>query len=105
MHNSLEITTLFAPRGIITDRHGAVLAENVEREDGSVARRYPFPSLSHVIGYVSYPKKDANGKIRSEGSIVRAEAGRPLVLSLDARLQQPFARALAAVVTNMRFIA
>ena len=141
MHNSLEITTLFAPRGIITDRHGAVLAENVEREDGSVARRYPFPSLSHVIGYVSYPKKDAKGiyydtsqtgvtgleayydallagkngqllvekdalgKIRSEGSIVRAEAGRPLVLSLDARLQQPFARALAAVVTNMRFIA
>ena len=28
-HNSLEVTTLFAPRGLITDMHGIVLAENV----------------------------------------------------------------------------
>ena len=132
---------LFAPRGIITDRNGVVLAENVEREDGSVARRYPFPSLSHVIGYVSYPKKDAEGiyydtsqtgvvgleayydallagkngqllvekdalgRVRSQGSVVRAEQGKPLALSLDASLQQPFARALASVAANMRFIA
>ena len=65
-HNSLIITTLFAPRGLITDMHGIVLAENVERENGlpgqvSLARNYPYPSLSHVIGYVSYPKKDASG--------------------------------------------
>ena len=60
-HNSLESVTLFAPRGIITDVHGAVLAENVERPDGSVGRAYPVPSLSQVIGYVSYPKKDASG--------------------------------------------
>ena len=59
--NSLEATTLFAPRGVITDIHGVVVAENVEGEDGRVARAYPFPSLSHVIGYVSYPKKDAKG--------------------------------------------
>ena len=140
-HNSLEVTMLFAPRGIITDRTGCVLAENVEREDGSVARRYPFPSLSHVIGYVSYPKKDAEGiyydtsqtgvvgleayydallagkngqllvekdalgRVRSQGSVVRAEQGKPLALSLDASLQQPFARALASVAANMRFIA
>lgn len=67
-HNSLAVTTLFAPRGIITDMHGVVLAENIEKEDDlpagrqdSVARNYPIPSLSQVIGYVSYPKKDTSG--------------------------------------------
>jgi penicillin-binding protein 2 len=60
-HNSLAVATLFAPRGIITDMHGVVIAENIEREDGSVMRNYPIPSLSQVIGYVSYPKKDTNG--------------------------------------------
>ncbi len=60
-HNSLEVTTLFAPRGIITDVHGVVLAENVPNPSGSVERYYPVPSLSQVIGYVSYPKKDSSG--------------------------------------------
>lgn len=60
-HNSLEVRTLFAPRGVITDINGIVVAENAEKEDGSILRRYPFPSLSQIIGYVSYPKKDANG--------------------------------------------
>ncbi|MDP2665795.1 MAG: penicillin-binding transpeptidase domain-containing protein [bacterium] len=60
-HNSLEVRTLFAPRGVITDINGVVVAENAEKEDGSVVRRYPFPSLSQIIGYVSYPKKDNNG--------------------------------------------
>lgn len=59
--NSLKVTTLFAPRGIITDVNGVAVAENVEREDGSIGREYPYPSLSHVLGYVSYPKKDASG--------------------------------------------
>lgn len=60
-HNSLEVVTIFAPRGIITDMHGAVLAENVQKPDGSVERRYALPALSQVIGYVSYPKKDSKG--------------------------------------------
>ncbi|MFA6414792.1 MAG: hypothetical protein WCV89_02280, partial [Candidatus Paceibacterota bacterium] len=60
-HNSLESTMLLAPRGVITDLHGVVLAENVERPDGSVGRNYPYASLSHIIGYVSYPKKDSKG--------------------------------------------
>jgi penicillin-binding protein 2 len=60
-HNSLEVVPLFAPRGIITDMHGVVLAENVEKPDGSIERNYLIPSLSQVIGYVSYPKKDSNG--------------------------------------------
>src|SRR3989344_3917821 len=60
-HNRLEATTLFAARGVITDLNGIVLAENAEGGDDIMARRYPVPSLSHVIGYVSYPKKDAKG--------------------------------------------
>jgi len=60
-HNSLEVVTLFAPRGVIVDRNGVVLAENVAMPDGSIARHYPIPSLSHVLGYVSYPKKDSKG--------------------------------------------
>lgn len=60
-HNSLDVVPLFAPRGTITDIHGVVLAENSEKSDGSVARLYTVPSLSQVIGYVSYPKKDSNG--------------------------------------------
>lgn len=60
-HNSLESATLFAPRGVITDRNGIVLADNVEKGDGSTIRNYPVPSLGQVIGYVSYPKKDAQG--------------------------------------------
>jgi penicillin-binding protein 2 len=60
-HNSLEVTPIFAPRGIITDMNGVVLAENREREDGTIERNYLIPSLSQVIGYVSYPKKDSKG--------------------------------------------
>lgn len=59
--NSLEHTTLFAPRGIITDRNGVVFAENVEMPDGGMARHYPIPSLGQIIGYVSRPKKDSSG--------------------------------------------
>ncbi len=60
-HNSLEVRTLFAPRGVITDMYGATLAENIEKQDGTVKRNYPVPALGHIIGYVSYPKKDAKG--------------------------------------------
>jgi penicillin-binding protein 2 len=60
-HNSLEVATVFAPRGTIVDLHGVVVAENVTRPDGTVGRQYPFPSMSQVVGYVSYPKKDSSG--------------------------------------------
>lgn len=59
--NSLEIRTLFAPRGVITDFRGTIIAENVEKEDGSVRRNYLLPAFGQIIGYVSYPKKDAKG--------------------------------------------
>ncbi|MFZ3044167.1 MAG: penicillin-binding transpeptidase domain-containing protein [Minisyncoccia bacterium] len=140
-HNSLEVRTLFAPRGIITDVHGVVVAENVEKGDGTSVRHYPFPSLSQIIGYVSYPKKDSSGvyydmhetgitgleaqydalltgkngqiltetnalgEVRSEGTIVRAESGGTLQLSLDAHLQKFFARAIADTASAHGFIA
>lgn len=139
--NSLAVTTIFAPRGIIIDVHGTVLAENVEKKDGSVMRNYPISALSHLLGYVSYPKKDANGvyydtketgvtgleaqydsilagengqlltetdalgRVRSEGSIVPAKEGRTLQVSIDADLEQHFARAVADIVRTQRFIA
>lgn len=59
--NALEVRTLFAPRGIITDFQGVVLVENTEKEDGSVRRNYLLPSMGQIIGYVSYPKKDKKG--------------------------------------------
>lgn len=59
--NSLETQTLFAQRGIITDVNGVVLADNTQNPDGSVKREYPIPALGQIIGYVSYPKKDAKG--------------------------------------------
>ena len=60
-HNSLAETVLFAPRGIITDVNGVVLADNDTAPDGTLRRRYPYPELGPTIGYVSYPKKDTSG--------------------------------------------
>ncbi|TSA44446.1 hypothetical protein D4R49_00145 [bacterium] len=140
-HNSLEVRTLFASRGVITDVNGVVLAENVAKEDGTVKRNYPLPSLGQIIGYVSYPKKDSKGiyydtsetgvagleaeydahlagkngqvltetdalgKVRSEGTVVGAEAGETLRLSVDANLERLFARAIRDTATAHGFIA
>ena len=60
-NNSLRSTTLFAPRGAITDRNGTLLAYNVENSSGNVRRHYTIPAMGQIIGYVSYPKKDASG--------------------------------------------
>lgn len=61
-HNSLAVKTLFAPRGVITDVNGVPLAENTENEDGVIGRSYPLPEMGQIIGYVSLPKRDKNGK-------------------------------------------
>lgn len=140
-HNSLDVKTIFAARGIITDVHGVVVAENVEEPDGTVVRKYTVPSLSQVLGYVSYPKKDANGvyydkvergvtgleaiynnlltgkngqmltetdalgNIRSAGTIVPAQDGGTLKLSIDANLQALLERAVADTAQAHHFIA
>ncbi|MBV9349624.1 MAG: hypothetical protein JO026_02635 [Patescibacteria group bacterium] len=61
--NTLSQTSLPAPRGEITDRFGAPLAENIVAENpASTTRLYPLGSAAaNLTGYVSYPKQDKNG--------------------------------------------
>jgi penicillin-binding protein 2 len=65
-NNRLERTVLFAARGIIYDRTGRTLAWN-EAESGVATstflrRRYVAPGLSHVLGFVQYPRADRAGR-------------------------------------------
>lgn len=59
--NRLRPEVLFAERGAIVDRNGDALVYNEEGEDGFVRRVYEYPGFSHLLGYVSYPKKDSSG--------------------------------------------
>lgn len=61
--NRLDQEILVAERGVITDRRGAPLAENAPGAAALFATRvYPLgEAAAHLIGYVSYPKKDKNG--------------------------------------------
>lgn len=59
--NRLRPEVLFAERGAIVDRNGEALVYNEEGEDGFVKRVYAYPGFSHLLGYVSYPKKDSSG--------------------------------------------
>ena len=61
--NRLHETLIIAERGRIVDRFGAPLALNdPHAERGYAERSYPLgAAASHVVGYVSYPKKDPNG--------------------------------------------
>lgn len=70
-NNTLDRSVLFAARGIIYDRTGRELAWNsIPDMTGTTSsphgeytlRRYTdLPGLSHVIGYIRYPKADASG--------------------------------------------
>ena len=72
--NRLEHTLIFSQRGPIYDRNGIVLAWNESQQATTTAtttapvdetfsfRKYDAdPALSHVLGYVRYPKVDSNG--------------------------------------------
>lgn len=59
--NRLRPQVLFAERGAIVDRNGEALVYNEEGEDGFVRRVYEYPGFSHLLGYVSYPKRDSSG--------------------------------------------
>lgn len=63
--NHLKSTPIFANRGTISDRHGELLAWNSQATttDNEIPKRYyvETPGFSHVLGYVSYPKKDQSG--------------------------------------------
>jgi penicillin-binding protein 2 len=61
--NHLTETLLIAERGLITDRFGTPLALNNHEPGEEFSRRaYPLgEATAHLIGYVSYPKRDDNG--------------------------------------------
>ena len=59
--NRLRPAIIFAERGAILDRNGTPLVSNELTEDASIHRVYATPGFSHLLGYVSYPKKDASG--------------------------------------------
>ena len=62
--NHLKSTPIFALRGTISDRNGTLLAWNTS---GTTTIEIPertyitTPGFSHILGYVSYPKKDSSG--------------------------------------------
>ena len=62
--NHLRSTPIFALRGTISDRNGNLLAWNTI---GTTTNEVPErvyteePGFSHLLGYVSYPKKDSSG--------------------------------------------
>ncbi len=62
-NNRLHHEVIFSERGIITDRNGVELAWNAPKENSIFPdRKYIEKSgFSHVLGYVSYPKKDSAG--------------------------------------------
>ena len=61
--NRLEERLVIAERGIVIDRAGVALAENEPAPElGFSIRRYPLgEAAAHLVGYVSYPARDANG--------------------------------------------
>ncbi|MFQ5540889.1 MAG: penicillin-binding transpeptidase domain-containing protein [Candidatus Paceibacteria bacterium] len=61
--NRLSETLIIAERGKITDRAGVPLALNDPDPDAGFSRRvYPLKeAAAHLVGYVSYPKRDSNG--------------------------------------------
>ena len=61
--NRLAHTTIISERGLLLDRNGFVLTQNAPSlEAGLATRAYTLgESAAHVVGYVSYPKRDQNG--------------------------------------------
>lgn len=62
-NNRLHHSVVFAERGLIVDRNGTLLSWNEPRQDDPIPKRAYIKKdgFSHVLGYVSYPKKDAFG--------------------------------------------
>jgi penicillin-binding protein 2 len=60
--NLLRPETLFAERGVISDRNGVPLVTNIAGTDSLIQRVYKSPGFANVLGYVSYPKKDSAGE-------------------------------------------
>src|SRR3989344_1752926 len=64
VRNSLRSSVIFAPRGLIEDRNGVLLVSNIASESHPEypSRQYTsLEGLAHLLGFVSYPKKDYSG--------------------------------------------
>ncbi len=67
--NHLKSTPIFALRGTVSDRNGNLLAWNTSSTstESTSTSEIPMrvytetPGFSHLLGYVSYPKKDSSG--------------------------------------------
>src|SRR3989344_696503 len=62
--NSLRQTIIYPERGIIYDRNKVILASNIYTIAESEFSRRTYATISgmsHILGYVRYPAKDANG--------------------------------------------
>jgi len=69
LNNRLESTIIFSERGIISDRNGRVLVENISNtsgEDFSLRQYVHTEGLAHVLGFVNYPAKDKAGNFYRE---------------------------------------
>ncbi len=65
LNNSLRNTIIWNERGIILDRNGVALAENVPNdspEDFSLRAYADIDGIAHTLGYVNYPAKDSEGR-------------------------------------------
>lgn len=62
-NNRLSHSLVFAERGVIYDRTGMELAWNEASDELPYAKRayLSIPGLSHVVGYMRYPKADSAG--------------------------------------------
>lgn len=69
--NSFDTIPIFADRGVIYDRYGTELVWNVsDDKQGLTKRSYTKAhGFATVLGYVSYPARDDNGKFWQERTI------------------------------------
>ncbi|MGB4076469.1 MAG: penicillin-binding transpeptidase domain-containing protein [Minisyncoccia bacterium] len=81
--NRIRPEILFAPRGAMVDRNGVPLVENTKGTEDFSVRTYASPGLGHLLGYVSYPKKDKQGVFYE--TVIEGVAGAER--AFDARLR------------------
>jgi penicillin-binding protein 2 len=59
--NHVELKRQVAPRGVVRDRNGVALVENVD-DNGKMIRKYPLgEAIAPVLGYISETKEDELG--------------------------------------------
>lgn len=69
-NNHLSHTTVFQKRGLIYDRAGNELAWNVSQDESFALRKYiTDKGFSHILGYVSYPKRDGDGNLYQKETV------------------------------------